>query len=72
MRLMLIEFLLLQVIFFIVRTGRTRSSRPCFRLSSPPSTNFLTVASPSLVNTPNSSSRGEHHLPGRFSLEHMP
>jgi hypothetical protein len=26
-------------------------------------------ASPSLVNTLNSSSRGEHHLPGCFSLE---
>jgi hypothetical protein len=24
------------------------------------------------VNTPNSSSRGEHHLPGRISLERTP
>jgi hypothetical protein len=55
-----------------VRTGRTRSSRPCFRLSSPPSTNFLTVVSPSLVNSLDSSSRGEHHLPSCFSLKRTP
>jgi hypothetical protein len=38
-----------------MRTGRTRSSRPSFRLRWPPLTNFLTVASPSLVNSLDSS-----------------
>jgi hypothetical protein len=65
--MLLIEFLLLQV-FFVARAARTRILRPCFRLSSPLSTSFLTVASPPLVNSPDSSSRGEHRLPDRFSL----
>jgi hypothetical protein len=54
------------------RASAARGARPCSHRSSPPSTNFLAVASSSLVNTFNASSRGEHQHPGCFSLDLPP